>query len=246
MSSNSDWSKTEGAQHWLAETQIYGKSLYVRGVLDILKKIKPSKVFELGIGNGYPFTTDLHDAGVQVEGCDISLLLLEDLNKRCPSIRWFHTGYEDMLEKIKTEQYDICYCVRSSWYFSDVYCAINHMLQLVKSKGFVCIDIMNRDTLNNYWFLWSNKYKKYKKIFKNIVKKILERLFGRVGKYEDVSSAKHYPVSARRLEAWLRKKNLACRRYTYDQIVGASTVFDPKNFRMFYIIEKRKGDNYSL
>lgn len=232
-----EWNTKESAEFWISEVQKYGQSPYVEGVLALLERRNPKKVFELGLGNGFPFASTLSQKGVEVHGCDISFPLLQEVAKKYPQVRWHQGGYEDLVQKISGQQYDIVYCVRTSWYFPDIFLAIDNMLAITKPGGSVVFDIMNASSPKMKRLFWEILYKRLRMTAKNTLKYILNRICGRSYVYDTTVFSKDYMVRMRDIDRFLEEKKLYFQKYTFEQLSRTSYAFDPKSFRIFYSVE---------
>lgn len=106
--------KTVYSKFWENQTKRYGYGLYERNLVRIILRSSPKKVFEVGIGTGWPIGAALKKEGVNIDGCDIaesSVALAQiELNNR----EGIWTG--DVLDYEGNKKYDVTYCVRASWY----------------------------------------------------------------------------------------------------------------------------------
>ena len=56
MISNFDkWKLNIYPKYWNRKSREYGVSFYEKGLISLIEKYQPKSVFDLGIGNGYPF-----------------------------------------------------------------------------------------------------------------------------------------------------------------------------------------------
>ena len=112
------WKRICYSQYWSRASRKYGLDAYCAGLLRLIKsQFSPKNVFELAIGNGFPFAENLARSGIDVTGCDISEDLVAELKQSFPEIRAFVGGY---IDNSFAEQFDVVYCLRSTWYFPDI------------------------------------------------------------------------------------------------------------------------------
>lgn len=234
-----EWNTAEGAKFWLSDVQKYGQSPYVEGVLALLERRGPKKVFELGLGNGFPLAATLLQKGVEVHGCDISFPLLQEVEKKYPQVRWHQGGYEDLVPKTSGQQYDIVYCVRTSWYFPNIFLAIDNMLAITKSGGAVVFDIMNASSPKMKQLFWIITYKRVRMVVKNALKFVLNRVFHRSYAHDNTIFSKDYMVRSRDIDHFLEQKNVLVQTYTFEQLTGTASLFDQQSFRILYVVEKK-------
>ena len=130
----------------------YGASRYEKYIIHEIVKRKPQKVFEVGIGNGWPIGVALQKWNIKVFGCDISKRLVESarINLNCSDK--IQVGE---LKNIKIKgKYDIVYCIRSSWYIQDFKDVLKDMLSITNENGFVILDIMEVGSLYYLKMSW--------------------------------------------------------------------------------------------
>ena len=229
------WQTREGAAFWMKDVETYGANDYVKGLLAMIAERNPRTVFEVGLCTGYPFASSLLEKNVDVHGCDVSDFLLQTLRERYPRIRWHHCGYEDMVAAANGQQYDAVYCFRSSWYFTDLFKAIDNMLALARPGGAVLFDIMNSQSPAIRAFVRATRMKKYRALVKNAVKWALNPFVKKKFVYYDVNQiSSSHPVSPEAVDAFLDGKNATYQKYTFEQVSGAAAHFDQDNFRIVY------------
>ena len=72
MSNELQYYKNEYSKFWEKQTKIYGYGRYEQYLVKIIAQSSPKKVFEVGIGTGWPIGVSLKNLGVEVDGCDIA------------------------------------------------------------------------------------------------------------------------------------------------------------------------------
>ena len=166
------WKRAVYPQYWSRTSREYGIDHYVSGLLHLIRSVQPTEVFELAIGNGYPFATELTKGGVAVAGSDISDLLVKECARLAPQAKDFVGAYGDQatLAAIGSSRFDVVYCFRSTWHFLDIENAIAFMLKIVKPGGRVMFDIMNSDAQWNRDLLRHKQLTFPLTIVKNVVK----------------------------------------------------------------------------
>ncbi|MBI4098872.1 MAG: methyltransferase domain-containing protein [Candidatus Magasanikbacteria bacterium] len=232
-----DWSTVEGARHWPGEAQGYGKNAYVSGLLNLIEQQHPQRVFEVGLGNGFPFVEGLLEKNIDVHGCDVSEFLLQELTQKYPAITYYHAGYETMQEKVGDEKYDVVYCLRSTWYFPDIFLALKNMLAITRPGGAIIFDIMNSDSPEIKKFMQGMRRKKYTQWAKYAVKKLLNKIARAHYVIDTGGLAAHYPVSPHQIDAFLDTQKVAYTTSSFKQITGERADFNPRDFRIIYRVQ---------
>lgn len=235
FSFSEDWTSEERAESWFKEVERYGKNPYVLGVLNLIEQTHPRRVFDVACGNGFPFASSLLEKNIEVHGCDLSLPLLQEAARLYPALRWHHTDYEHIVEKTGGEQYDVVYCLRSTWYFPDITRALENILKITKPGGTVIFDIMNSESPDISNGIRVLRKKKYRTFFKNAVKFFLNKI-ARTAYTYDRGMDKNYTVSPSMIEAFLETKKLLFQKFTFGQVSGESADFDPQAFRILYMV----------
>jgi SAM-dependent methyltransferase len=231
------WKTKQAATFWNSELESYGKSAYVDGVLDLIRTTSPKAVFELSVGNGRSFAGPLSEEGTDVHGCDISDVLIDELHELYPNIEAYSAGYEDFSNKEEVDTYDVTYCVRSSWYFSDIYTALDNMISITKPGGMVIIDIMNADAISVKKGLSNLRKKKMKQWVKNKIKLLLNLVVKNTYK-QDVIFRTDHPVRPALFEAYLDNHGLTYEKLCFEQITGKESSLVEDSIRYLYRITK--------
>ncbi len=232
-----DWSTVEGARHWPREAQGYGKNAYVSGLLNLIEQQHPKRVFEVGLGNGFPFAEGLLEKNIDVHGCDVSEFLLQELSRKYPAVTYYHAGYETMVEKVGAQKYDVVYCLRSTWYFSDIFTALKNMLVITRPGGAIIFDIMNSDSPEIKKFMRTMRWKKYQQSVKYVIKRLLNKIARTHYIIDTGGLAAHYPVSPHDVDTFLDTQKVAYTTLSFKQITGERADFDPQNFRIIYRVQ---------
>jgi len=168
------------SKNWVKKRKQYKFSNYDKSLIDlILIKRKNYKLLEVALGDGYPFSSFFVNKGHDVYGIDISDFLVSKVKEKLPSIKVYKCDSEDLL--FDNNKFDITFCFRSTWYFTDLIKSISEMLRVTKKNGEIFFDIQNKNNvlhkklikkrksvLDQNFFLFS-----IKKFFFNIIKIIL-------------------------------------------------------------------------
>lgn len=133
------------SKFWVGQTKRYGYEKYERSIVGLIRKASPRRVFEVGIGTGWPIGASLKREGIRVDGCDIADSLVALARKELDNETGIYVG--DVMKYRGRPEYDVTYCVRASWYIPDFYATVEKMLSMTKPGGTVIFDIMDRDSL---------------------------------------------------------------------------------------------------
>lgn len=142
------WKRDIYPKYWIRKSQKYGLDLYCKGLVALIQHNQSKCAFELAIGMGYPFAEKLMNKDIYVSGSDISPELIAELKKNFPEINACVGGYEDLYKVKMTvkQKFDLVYCLRSTWYFTDIVAAIYFMLYFAKPRGQIIFDVLNKDS----------------------------------------------------------------------------------------------------
>lgn len=211
------WKREIYPQYWSRASRKYGLDAYCAGLLALIKSQSPppQNVFELAIGNGFPFAENLASSGIDVAGCDISEELVDELKATFPAIRAFVGGYAD---SSCVEKFDIVYCFRSSWHFPDIDRAIDFMLKIVKPKGVIIIDIMNSESTWNKNMIMRKNILFSVTILKNLVKYLLNNIWQRRWLIDKVFGVRDILYSPDYIINLIRSRGLSFRILDLHQI----------------------------
>ena len=135
--------KTVYSKFWKNQTKKYGYTAYEKNLVRLIAQSSPKRVFEVGIGTGWPIGTALKDKGITVDGCDIAESSVALARKELENTDGIWAG--DVMDyKGENEAYDVVYCVRASWYIPDFYQAVSKMASMTKPGGFIVFDVMDK------------------------------------------------------------------------------------------------------
>lgn len=131
------------SKFWKSQTKKYGYAAYERNLVRLIADSMPGRVFEVGIGTGWPIGAALKEKGIKVDGCDIAESSVALAQKELDNTEGIWTG-NVMDYKGEKEAYDVVYCVRASWYIPDFYRTVRKMVSMTKSGGYVIFDVMDK------------------------------------------------------------------------------------------------------
>lgn len=130
---------------WENQTQKYGYAPYEQNLVRLISESSPEKVFEVGIGTGWPIGTALKEKGITVDGCDLAESAVALARKELKNESGIWAG--DVLSYKGQARYDVVYCVRVSWYIPDFYATIEKMITMTKPGGKIVFDVMDQNSL---------------------------------------------------------------------------------------------------
>ncbi len=130
------------SKYWTNVRKRYGIIQYDKDLISKLVQItKSGKVLEVAIGDGYPYSHALTEKEYDLYGIDISPQHVEMVRKALPSINVSVGDAENI--KFRDHFFDLVFCFRSTWYFSNITKAVSEMLRVVKKGGLVMFDVQN-------------------------------------------------------------------------------------------------------
>lgn len=209
------------SKFWIDQTKKYGYGVYEQNLVKLILRLRPEKVFEVGIGTGWPIGTALKEKGVQIDGCDIAPNLVELAQEQLDNEFGIWTG--DVLKYKGDAQYDVTYCVRSSWYIPDFYRTLEKMLSMTKPGGYIIFDAMDKNSLCCL------------NIRRNVV---CRRFFQMFFRGSDVNDYGHHFISMREMKDFLKKKGLRYRFWKERCITQSKDVFHTPKV-VFYCQKER-------
>lgn len=133
------------SKFWVNQTKVYGYGIYEQNLVKLISRSSPKRVFEVGIGTGWPIGAELKKKGIEVDGCDVAGRLVALAQKELENEKGIFVG--DVKKYHGDILYDVTYCVRASWYIPDFYTTVKKMVAMTKPEGYIIFDIMNRDSL---------------------------------------------------------------------------------------------------
>lgn len=224
MKNRLQWQKEKYSRFWIDRVKQYGFDAYCKGLCEMVESKKPVSVYEFAIGTGWPFAISFFQKGIQVSGSDISDILIKGINSHHPEIRTFLGSYEELNPGL--EKFDVVYCFRSTWYFPNIFKALDFMFEMTKSGGSVIFDIMNKDSAFVKNSLLKHRLLLPYTLAKNIIKKIVNKLFGKNYLMQHLWDIHEIPVSALAIETYLNKRGIAFKKFSINQVEkGIQTVF---------------------
>lgn len=135
--------KTVYSKFWKNQTKKYGYAAYERNLVRLITESLPEKVFEVGIGTGWPIGAALKEKGIRVDGCDIAESSVALAQKELDNAEGIWAG-DVMAYTGEREIYDVVYCVRASWYIPDFYQTVMQMVSMTKPGGSIVFDVMDK------------------------------------------------------------------------------------------------------
>lgn len=152
--------KTVYSKYWAKQTKKYGYAPYEQNLVRLIAKSSPQRVFEVGIGTGWPIGTALKKQGIDVDGCDIAESSVILAKKELDNENGIWTG--DVFEyRGDKECYDVVYCVRASWYIPGFYRTVKKMISMTKPGGYIIFDVMDKNSLFCLKQRWQCAKEKY-------------------------------------------------------------------------------------
>ncbi len=135
--------KTVYDKFWKNQTKRYGYGVYERNLVRLIAHSLPKKVFEVGIGTGWPIGAALKKKGIKVDGCDIAEGSVVLAQKELENTDGIWAG--DVMDyKGENEVYDVVYCVRASWYIPNFYKVVKKMISMTRPNGYIVFDVMDK------------------------------------------------------------------------------------------------------
>lgn len=135
--------KTVYSKFWKNQTKKYGYSEYERNLVRLIAASSPERVFEVGIGTGWPIGAALKEKGIWVDGCDIAESSVFLAQKELDNTEGIWAG--DVMDyKGERGIYDVVYCARASWYIPDFYQTVRQMAAMTKPGGYIVFDVMDK------------------------------------------------------------------------------------------------------
>jgi ubiquinone/menaquinone biosynthesis C-methylase UbiE len=139
-----EYMRSSYSKHWKnVRKNVYGFMEYDKAFITLIDSFskKLGKILEVAIGTGEPIANNLEKIGYQVYGIDISDRLIDECKKNNKNIRC-EVGDAEQL-KFANEEFDLTYCVHSSWFIPDFNKAVAQMVRVSKTGGVVLFDIQN-------------------------------------------------------------------------------------------------------
>lgn len=129
---------------WVYQTKNYGYEEYVQRVVQMIGQSSPQRVFEVGIGTGWPIGVALKEKGIMVDGCDVADNLVAAAQKELGNPDGIWCG--EVSEYRGDILYDVTYCVRTSWCIPNFYFTLKKMISMTKLGGYVIFDVMDKNS----------------------------------------------------------------------------------------------------
>lgn len=187
---------------WENQTKKYGFAPYEQNLVRVISQSMPQKVFEVGIGTGWPIGAALKKKGITVDGCDLAESSVALARKELDNESGIWAG--DVLSYEGETKYDAVYCVRVSWYIPDFYATVSKMITMTKPGGRIVFDVMDRDSLC------------CRKIRLRMAKEAYYRF---LGIHLDEPYGTHY-INLRRMKHFLKESGLSYQCWGEREITG--------------------------
>tara|TARA_B100002051_G_C16706071_1_gene623856 strand:+ start:323 stop:1075 length:753 start_codon:yes stop_codon:yes gene_type:complete len=139
-----EYMRSSYSKYWKnARKNVYGFMEYDKALITLIDNFskKFGKILEVAIGTGEPIANNLEKIGYQLYGIDISDRLIDECKKNNKNIKC-EVGDAEQL-KFANAEFDLTYCVHSSWYIPDFNMAVTEMVRVSKRGGVVLFDILN-------------------------------------------------------------------------------------------------------
>lgn len=192
---------------WAKQTKVYGYGVYERNLVKLILKSTPKKVFEVGIGTGWPIGTALKEKGVMIDGCDVAESSVALAQKELDNETGIWAG--DVTEYAgKNENYDVVYCVRASWYIPDFYSTIRKMMSMTKPGGYIIFDVMDKYSIH---------------CLKSWLVDLKQSYYKLLGLASDNHYGTHF-VSIHKMKKFLKKNGLTYHYWSERKLTGSKDI----------------------
>ena len=142
LQSRKEYMRDVYSKYWTHVRKRYGVIQYDKDLIsELIQETKNGKILEVGIGDGQPYSQALSEKDYEMYGIDISPNHVEMVKNTFPNIN-VSVGDAEKL-KFRDHFFDIVFCFRSTWYFSNITKAISEMSRVVKKGGVIMFDIQN-------------------------------------------------------------------------------------------------------
>ena len=136
-----DYIRNIYSKQWGSKRKEYGFIQFDKELIQKISTKKKGKILEVGIGDGFPYSSRLDQMEFEVYGIDLSPKHVEMVKKNLPNIH-VKVGDSENLE-FKDDMFEVVFCLRSTWYFPNLTKSISEMLRVKKHDGLVIFDIQN-------------------------------------------------------------------------------------------------------
>lgn len=200
--------KTVYSKFWVNQTKKYGYTTYEQNLVELITQSSPSCVFEVGIGTGWPIGVELYKSGIKIDGCDIAESSVALARKALNNSEGIWVG--DVLEYNEEKLYDVVYCVRVSWYISNLYETLKKMISMTKPGGYIIFDVMDMNSIFCLKLRWVGIKEKYYKF---------------LGINVDERFGTHF-MSIMKMKRFLKKENLSFQYWSEREITHNGDKFN--------------------
>ena len=221
------------SKFWTETSKAYGLEDGVDSIIEILQQLHSESAFEVGIGTGWPIADSLLKSGVKMSGCDISPSLVEQTRKAYPDMDVFAGTIWEAggIKKNGSLQYDIVYCIRSSWYMKDFLRVIQKMLHMTRKNGYVVFNIINRQNQDNKKALARNRFQRAKGRIEGALKVLLLNR-------DYFASCPAYYYTKSEIENLLRSMDVKWKVLSTNQLSDREAKFDECGQKLLFIVQK--------
>ncbi|MDC0210564.1 class I SAM-dependent methyltransferase [Flavobacteriaceae bacterium] len=136
-----DYIRNIYSKQWSSKRKEYGIIQFDKELIQKILTKKKGKILEVGIGDGFPYSSKLDKMEFEVYGIDLSPKHVDMVKESLPNIN-VKVGDSENLD-FKDDMFDVVFCFRSTWYFPNLTKSINEMLRVRKQDGLVIFDIQN-------------------------------------------------------------------------------------------------------
>ncbi len=203
-----EYYQTEYSKFWANQTKVYGFGKYERFLTRLIAHSNPARVFEVGIGTGWPIGAALHRKGIQVDGCDVALSSVKLARETLNNQTGIYVG--TIMDFTSKDIYDVTYCVRVSWYIEEFQETLAQMAFLTKTDGYIVFDIMDKYSLC---------------CIKHQAERLKEMYYSLLGVKSDANHYGAHYYSIPFIDNFLRKQKIKYVRWNERVITGNGDVF---------------------
>lgn len=221
------------SKFWTETSKKYGLEDGIDSIIEILKQLHVKTAFEVGIGTGWPIADSLLKSGIKMSGCDISESLITQAKKSYPDMDLFAgTIWEVGINKRTASQYDMVYCIRSSWYMKEFLKVIEKMVQMTQNNGYVVFNIINRQNQKNRRALTKSRFYSVKGRIEGALKVLLLNR-------DYFASCPAFYYTQSEIESVLRTLNVKWKVLSTNQLYDSTAKFDGCGQKLLYIVQKQ-------
>ncbi|MCI9336282.1 MAG: class I SAM-dependent methyltransferase [Lachnospiraceae bacterium] len=203
-----EYYQTEYSKFWVNQTKVYGFGKYERFLTKLIAHSNPTRVFEVGIGTGWPIGAALHRKNIHVNGCDVAVSSVKLARETLKNQEGIYTG--TIMDYTEEEMYDVTYCVRVSWYINNFQDTLTKMIHMTKPNGYIVFDIMDKYSLC---------------CTKHQMERMKETYYRLLGIKDDFRHYGTHFYSIPAIDIFLRKQKIVYKRWSERTITGNKDIF---------------------